>query len=412
MKRRTYLTTATATTALAVAGCTSGGDDDPDNDSDDEFGEFDDDEPSEAPPDLAGTWDDFESLEEWTATKGSMAADTDRSVTGSQSVRLSPDSDARGRIVKSLSSPLDCSEVVPGLAMASESSNAPAIQLWDENGHKAQYRQQTDPENPFVRRNFGLSKMGGEVDLTRIGEIHIVHWLGDDHEGDLWIDDLFFAPRSENGQVMVQFHGGYESEYETAYPILDEHDIPATTFVATGRVRTSENAEGNRLTTEHLDELSNAGWTVGSYANRGLRMLDFDPEDREAEVRDAAAWLEDNGYGDGARFFAFPGGQFDEVTYDAVADQHDLAFAGRFPAQGYAANPHLCTRVANPDPETAGNLVEWTAEVGGITSIAFTHVDDSVASTVEALASSIAEQQEAGDLSLISPAQLADEYVF
>ncbi|MFC3960060.1 polysaccharide deacetylase family protein [Halovivax cerinus] len=409
MKRRTYLTTATATTAVAIAGCTSG-DDDPANESDDDIGDFDDDDPSETPDELAGTWDDFESLADWTATKGSMEADTGRSVTGSQSVRISADSDARGRIVKSLSAPLDCSEVVPGLAMASESSNAPAIQLWDENGHKAQYRQQTDPENPFVRRNFGLSKMGGEVDLSRIGEIHIVHWLGDDGEGDLWVDDLFFSPRSQNGQVMVQFHGGYESEYELAYPVLDEHDLPATTFVATQRVRESRNAEGDRLTTEQLDELAGAGWTVGSYASRGLRLPDLDEGDRESEVRESAAWLEDNGYD--ARFFAFPGGRFDEASYEAATDQYDLAFAGRFPAQGHAANPHLCTRVANPDPETAANLVDWTAEVGGITSIAFSHVDDDVVASLEAIASSVSDHRDADDLSLISPAQMADEYVF
>lgn len=414
MKRRTYLTTATATTALAMAGCMSGGDG-PDNESNesDDFGDFDDDDPSEEPPELAGTWDDFESLDEWTATKGSLEADTEQFTTGSQSVRISADDSAnRGRIVKTLSSPLDCSEVVPGLAMASDVRSSPVIQLWDENGHKAQYRQQTAPENPFVRRNFGLSKMAGEVDLERIGEIHIVNWLGEDREGDLWVDDLFFAPRSQQGQVMLQFHGGYEAEYTEIFPVLDEYDVPATTFVPTGQIRESENADGDRLTTGQLDELAAAGWTVGSYGKRGLRSTDIDADQREAEVTEAASWLEEHGYEDGARFFAFPGGTFDETTYEAVTEQHDLAFAGRFPSMGHAANPHLCTRVMNPDPEMAGNLLEWTAEVGGITTIAFTAAGDGVAESLEAMATELPEYLDSEDLALLTPEQMADEFVF
>ncbi|WP_290810383.1 polysaccharide deacetylase family protein [Halovivax sp.] len=410
MNRRTYLTTATASAALAVAGCT--GADDADNETDDGFGDFDDDAVEES-PDLLGTWDDFADLDAWEATRGSLSADEDRSVEGSQSAHIEvSESETSGRIERSLTSPLDCSEVVPGLAMASSGSGAPAIQLWDADGNKAEYRQRTDAANPFVRRNFGLSKMEGDLDPSRIAEIHVVHWVGDEQESELWVDDLYFTPRAGEGLVSLQFNGGYEEDYTTALPILDARDLPASTFVATDRIREGDEAEGDRLTEDQLAELADAGWTIGSFGARGLRVTDVDDdEEKEADVVDAVSWLEDNGYEDGTRFFSFPGDRFDERSYEIVQDHHDLAFAGTFPAQGHAANPHLCTRVSHPDPQEALNLLEWTAAVGGITTMAFNRVDAEDAETLEALADGIRAHVEEGELDVITPAELADEYV-
>ncbi|WP_254861982.1 polysaccharide deacetylase family protein [Halovivax gelatinilyticus] len=404
-----------ATATLAVAGCAgdAGSDDDSnETDGDDSYGDFDEDEPSEAPPDLAGTWDDFEDLDDWAPMDGSLDADTDQYFEGSQSALISvPESANSGRIIRTLSSPLDCSEVVPGLAMASDGPGAPSIQLWDEDGAKAEYRQETDATHPFVRRNFGLSKYEGDVDLSRIGEIHVVHWTGDEFEGQLWVDDLYFSPRSEEGKIQIQFHGGYEEDYTVAYPILAQHDLEATTFVATNRVRETQNAEGDRLTVEQLDELADAGWTVGSYGRRGLQSTDVDPDEREADVYEAVDWLNDRGY-DGAGFFAFPGGRIEDRGYEAVTEAHDLAFAGRFPSQGHAANPHLCPRMTNPDPEEALNLLEWTATVGGITTIAFNRVDSEAQTALEALASELSAYQEEDVLEVITPQEMVDEYVF
>ena len=413
MQRRTYLLTASLAATTAIAGCTGGGDDAGNETGDDSFGDFDPDTPAEEPPELAGTWEDFERTHHWEVVEGQLENDRERFYEGSQSAHLSVEEAATNvRIVRTLDAPLDCSEVVPGMAMASSGQGAPSIQLWDERGNKAEYRQEVDEHTPFVRRNFGLSKMEGDVDLGRIGEVHVIHWVGEEADGDLWVDDLYFTERSREGRIAIQFHGGYESEYERALPVLQGSTLPVTTFVPTGRIRPDDEASGDRLTEDQLAALADEGWTIGSFAHRGLRLPSVDEDERADDVAMAAEWLRDHGYEDGARFFAFPGGRVDETSYAAVQEHHDLAFAGRFPSQGHAANPHLCTRMMDPDAEDVSNLLDWTSRVGGITTLAFGQPDGDTVDALEVLLDELPEYRQEGRLSVLSLDRMSEEFVF
>lgn len=419
MDRRSYLATGLV---VALAGCTELGssdeadtEDDP-SETEDDHGSDGDDTNGET-PELAGTFDDFEDLSQWEAFQGigSIEADTDRSYAGSQSARLEPDDDGQVRVRRSLDEPIDVSDVVPGIAMTAGDRGAVRIQLQDEDGDYIEYSQQVLGDMPLVRKNFGVTRIRGDPDLSEVIVLQVICWFGDDSDGELWIDDFHFVPDTDSGKVMLQFHGGYETHYTEALPILEEYGLTGTTFVPTDRIRADVAVEGDRLTRDQVGELADAGWTIGSQSARGAQLADTEAygDDLESNITDPIDWLEDQGYDDGARFFAFPGSVYTERPYELVQEHYDLAFAGNAPAQGYAGNPHLCSLATSPDPGEATELLDWTAEWGGITSIAFYQIDDeSVLTALEETASHLTELEEAGELEVITPAEMADNYVY
>ncbi|WP_425607394.1 polysaccharide deacetylase family protein [Halomontanus rarus] len=445
MRRRTYLTSTTATAlALSVAGCfgnqdpddEGNGDDEPsDNDTDDvepdeeveddnesqaegeDEDEDGDEEEDDEGSDLVGTFDDFEDLGAWEAVAGTLEADGERASVGSQSARLTAsESESQIRIKRELSGPIDVREVVPGLALAATGSASPIIQLHDEDGNYLQFQQFVHEERPFDRLDFGHTDVSGDPDLSAITEIQIGYWTGEESEGEIWVDDLHFTSRVEEGRVMIQFQGGFESDYTRAFPIMEEYDLTGTTFVATSRIRESEDATGDRMTEDQLVELVDAGWSVGTVGARGLHLNRVEADEVESDILDPLEWFDEQGYDD-AQYFGFSGGWYTPEMYDLVAENYDIAWAGRHMSQGVAANPYNLTRISghegqrNLDAEEMIAALDWTAERGGITTIVFYEMDESDAAALEETAAHLAELRAAGDLELIAPNEIADEYV-
>lgn len=412
MKRRTYLATAGA---LALAGCTSSEEsDDPSNNTstgDTPTETESDDDPVDEPddPEEAVTFDDFEDLSAWEIIMGSVSTDEEHVYEGTQSALLeASESDGQVRISRMFDSSVDCSDMRPGLAVATDMAVTPVIQLYDENRNKAVYRQRLQSDIPMSRINFGLDYMQGDPDLSEIVEVHIVLWTGDESAARMWIDDLHFVPHPETGKVLVQFAGGYESHHESALPLVEEYDFPATAFVPTSRIRGSADADGSRLTRDQLDDLADAGWTIGSQTAHGNSLTTLEGRTQEDQLADAREWLEDNGY-DGAGYLSYPSGDYDGETLELAEEYYDLAFAGAFPAQGYATNPVLFTQVNSPDADEARRVLDLTAEFGGITPITYYLLEETA--DLEAMLSHLAELEAAGDLEVITPADVESEYV-
>ncbi|WP_306059267.1 polysaccharide deacetylase family protein [Natronococcus wangiae] len=431
MDRRTYLATATGA-AIAIAGCSElGGPGETDEESENgenggngSNGENGEDESNDY-PELAGTFDDFEDLEPWEAFQGigAIQADTGRSYDGSQSARLLPDSEGQVRVRRELDDPIDITEVRPGLAMTAVDNGIVRIQLQDEDGDYVEYSQQVLENMPLARKNFGPTRVRGEPDLEEIIVLQIIRWFGDtettDSDGEttpnqMWVDDFHFVPNANPGKVMLQFHGGYETHYTEAFWRVSQYDFPATTFVPTDRLREDAAVEGDRLTHDQVGELADAGWTIGAQPANGLQLQTVESDRVEEVVTEPIDWLEDEGYDDGARFFAYPGSQYTEESYELVQDNYDLAFGGNSPSQGYAGNPHLCSTVSGPSsPEEAEDLLDWTAEHGGITNIAFYQLlEGDAIGGLEATLAGLNERVESGDLEVITPEEMADEYVY
>ena len=426
MKRRTYLATAGV---LTLGGCmgfgeTDGdGGDDPDNASSsddgtddtgsDETGSDDtgsddtSDEPTEDPLE-AETFDDFESLSQWRVISGSASAYPDYSVTGSQSVLLEADEpESQVRMVRELEDPIDCTDLMPGLAIAAHSATNIGIQLYDEDRDKAVYRQRV--HGMSIRHvNFGLEYFEGEPDLSAVTEIHISIWTGDG-VAEAWIDDLTFVSSPETA-VMLHFDGAYESHYEDALPLLEEYDYPATAFVPTARLREEASHEGSRLTYDQVEALADAGWTIGSYAAHGNALTSLEGgRTPESEIEGGYEWLEDQGY-DGSAYLAYPSGSFNDDVIDAAADRHEVAFMSGYTGHGAVTNPTLCPRLVQPDASDVEHTLDMATGLGGVVTIAFGDVADHF-DHVEAILSQIQALEEDGSISVITPADLAGEYI-
>ncbi|ELY86675.1 polysaccharide deacetylase family protein [Natrinema altunense] len=406
MNRRTYLG---AAAAVALAGCSST--EEAENETP-EDGSAEDGTASDDGAEVTA-FDDFEDISEWDVPIGTLSADADRTYTGSQSARLeSGDGDDQVRVVRDLETPRDLSGTRPALALATEEQADIVVQLLDEDGDRIDFRQRIHTDTSLVQCNFGIDTIDGEPDWSAVSEVQIIRWTGEDDKGAVWVDDLRFVDAPETGQVMLQFDGGYETDYTRALPILEEYDFPAVSFLTTGRIREADGDEGEHLVRDQVTALADAGWTIGSHSAHGADLTDLSSDrDPETEVSDAVAWLEDAGFESGARYFSYPYGRYDRATLEAVTAHHDLAFAGRYPSQGAAANPYLCSRVTAPDADEARSILDLTAERGGITSLAFGELDDDAESTLAETVDYLAELESAGELEVILPSDVEDTIV-
>ncbi|MXV61401.1 polysaccharide deacetylase family protein [Natronorubrum sp. JWXQ-INN-674] len=443
MKRRSYLTTS-AIAMSAFAGCFSDdpaqrsqdeegvgddtvdeesdvaddGEDVEEDDSDDGDSDDDgDDESADEEPGLLGTFDDFEDLGRWEILAGRFEADAERAYEGTQSVRLRASaSEDQVRIRRPLPEPIDVREVAPALALATDDAANPVIQLQDASGDFFQFKQHVREGHPFVRRNFGHTAVGGDPDLSAITEIQVIDWSGD-QEREFWIDDLHFVPRITEARVLIQFQGGFESDYTLAYPILEEYGLSASTFLATDRIRPDASMAGDRLTEAQVAELVDAGWSLGTVGARHQHLHQVEPERLESDLLSPLSWFAERGYHD-AQYFAFPGGRFDQRMLDIVGEHYDLGFAGRHRAQAYATNPLTVTRISggvdrrNLTAEQMIDAIDWTARYGGLTTITFYEMDDEDAAALEETAAHLSALVAAGEIELTTPAEIATEFVY
>ncbi len=396
MDRRAYLTTIASVAGVSIGSPRVSGQSHPDSSDDDHRNER-----------LVGTFDDFESLEPWEAYQdiGSITATTAYAATGSQSALLEPRSDdGQVRVRRELDEPIDVRGVAPGVAMAADRDARVRLQLQDSDGHYVEFSRQVRAGMPFVRDNFGLSRVSGDPDLSRVEVLQIVSWIGEDG-GNLLVDDFYFVPTVETGTVCLHLYGGHASHYSEALSILEDADadIQPTAFVPTDRI-----GEDDRLSLSALETLSAAGWTIGSYGARGTS-FSATGETMEAAIASPTEWLTEYGFDDGPRVLAVPGSQYTADAYRTAREYYDLAFAGWGVSQGYPADPHRCAVVTDPDADEATTLLEWTATQGGFTTLAFTSLSseaerDAFAEVVSTLETMI----EADDLAVGTPSDLLD----
>ncbi|MCU4742966.1 polysaccharide deacetylase family protein [Natronoglomus mannanivorans] len=357
-------------------------------------------------PEIAGTFDDFEDLSRWTALEGSLSP-ADDAFLGAQSALLESDEASnRVTISREFDSPLDLSEVVPGLAVTAEEMVTPTIRLFDAAGNRIDYRRAITGGLPFVRYNFGVRDVDGDPDLSAITELQVIQWTGEETVR-FRCDDLHFVPRPETGKVMIQFDDGFETDYTEGFPILEQYEYPAVTFVNPSRI-----GNDNRLDVKQAEALSDAGWAIGNHCNTHPHLSELKPAKQDAEIREGKEWLVDHGFEDGARYFAYPFGDFDATTIDLVAKHHDLGFAGGLPAQGYATNPQLCSRIGDPDAERACRALDLAAEMRGITTLFYHELEGQLLEDFETTIDHLHDLESAGELEVILPSDLEERFLF
>lgn len=79
----------------------------------------------------------------------------------------------------------------------------------------------------------------------------------------------------ENGVVAFVYHDGPIHDYTEAFPAHEAYDAPATTCVVTDWIGTSRGV-ADRLDVEHLEELHDAGWEIGSHTTDHATLGEFE----------------------------------------------------------------------------------------------------------------------------------------
>lgn len=149
-------------------------------------------------------------------------------------------------------------------------------------------------------------------------------WLRDNGYEPVTLDDVAAHIRGEQvisrNAVHVTFDDGFVGVLEHALPVLQERHIPATLFVVSRRVATTNDWMHVRgfprralLSVSQLRLMAEEGVTMGSHTCTHARLPDLSTEDAMNEIEQSRAELEDM-LGRTVRHFAYPYGAFNEAV--------------------------------------------------------------------------------------------------
>lgn len=371
--RRHLLGVGAGLAAGLAAGCTGatlGGSDDSSSDEADDDGGNGESDVAPQPEPEGEMLDDFADLSIWTAISGNLSADEETYLQESQSARISVgEDDNRAVIARDFHPPIDLSLHRPQLAIKADAQIMPRLQVIDIHGNRIDFRTLVRANLDFQYFDFGIDHVDDDLELGAIEKIQLAVNISQDEPVDMWFDALRVTGRVSPGIVLIQFDDGMESEYTTAYPILEEHDMVASSFVNPGYLGRIVGGE-QRLTVSELEEIHDAGWDVGNHGMYHRNLADLDQSEQEEEVNDAYTWLVDNGFERAADHFAYPFAVYDQKTLDLVAENHSYGFTAGWPALGRCANRYLLHRAASdPGVDEATDAIDQTVEHGGITTL-------------------------------------------
>ncbi len=161
--------------------------------------------------------------------------------------------------------------------------------------------------------------------------------------------------------IILTFDDGYEDNYTTLLPILEEYGMKATVYVITNQI-----GQPDYLNWDQLRDMQNRGIEIGSHTANHDPLTQMDEQRREDEVHLSKLLLEWNGIHT-VYTFSYPNGAFDD-TMPALLEknQYLTAVTGDAGLNTFATNPYLMQRVNIPHPRfglTEFKLRLWKAEV-------------------------------------------------
>lgn len=159
---------------------------------------------------------------------------------------------------------------------------------------------------------------------------------------DTMIDHLQSQTPLPERAVAITFDDGYSSIYETAFPMLQQFDMPFTLFLSTDPINQRQN---NYMTWDQVRELSDAGAVIANHMVYHPYMLERQGQETDAQwlarqreellIAEATIKAET---GQNHRFLAYPYGEFNAELKTMLAEEGFIGFAQNSGAAGFQSD--------------------------------------------------------------------------
>ena len=133
-------------------------------------------------------------------------------------------------------------------------------------------------------------------------------------------DDLRFGIVGQP-KVIITLDDVVKSQIDKAYPIMAANGQAGVAFVPTNWVGDG----ARRLTLADLQTLKNAGWDISNHTAAHKKLTEVSQEEMEADIDGGYDWLVANGFGNTAKFFAYPYNAFNDAVIAKLKQRHILA---------------------------------------------------------------------------------------
>jgi peptidoglycan/xylan/chitin deacetylase (PgdA/CDA1 family) len=177
-----------------------------------------------------------------------------------------------------------------------------------------------------------IDDSGSPISVSPASFRRHVEWLASGAVPVRPLAELLSGP-GETDAVALTFDDGFRSLAETAWPLLQDHGLPATLFVPTGHVGETNTWPGGPdpgiptlplVDWDTLGAMAGEGLQLGSHGRRHHDLRTLEPE-RLAEELDRSAEALERATGARPRSFAYPYGYLNEAVVGAVGDRFELA---------------------------------------------------------------------------------------
>ena len=135
----------------------------------------------------------------------------------------------------------------------------------------------------------------------------------------IYFDDFRLGIVSEP-KVIINFDYGFDSQMKKAYTIMAVNGQRGVLFPKISAVDSP-----GYLTLTELQILQSAGWDISNGTFNHKRLTEISQEEIEEDIDEAYDWLVANGFGNTAKFFAYPFSQYNDAVVAKVKQKHILA---------------------------------------------------------------------------------------
>jgi len=202
--------------------------------------------------------DSFENLAVWNVAGGTLSASTDTYFSGSQSARIEARPNSGAMLSRRFDGGVDLSarDLSIAVKLTKSTPEEVSVRLLAPDRANSMVLSRRFRAADWLRLDLGPSEIRGRPDLTNVRELRI-EVSSSAAKLRLFVDSIRTTPRPARGSVMLTFDDNYSSQYETAFPIMQQYGFPGVVGVIDSTV-----GSDSRIPLDGMHEMQAAGWDM------------------------------------------------------------------------------------------------------------------------------------------------------